>query len=202
MIQNNSNLVRGYSKAIFAIANEFSAKEQFLLLLEFLNKAIKDSRVKKFLNNSAIPYTNKVDFLLGIINSNPDFARSTNQSQGSAIQEQHHDLEQRKEINFITLLAKKKHLLLIPNIYEQYDKIYLQNANKLHVTIVSAVFLEDAQKQLLHRNLTKDFDKEVILTYAIERSLIAGLLIKYNDEVIDYSLKGKLLKLHNLLKHD
>jgi len=100
------------------------------------------------------------------------------------------------------LLAKKKHLLLIPNIYEQYDKIYLQNANKLHVTIVSAVFLEDAQKQLLHRNLTKHFDKEVILTYTIERSLIAGLLIKYNDEVIDYSLKGKLLKLHNLLKND
>lgn len=183
MAQNNSNLIRGFSKAIFTVANEFNAKEQFLLFLEFLNKVIQNTMVKKILKNSAITSENKTDFLLELVKG----IESTTKPQF---------------VNFIALLSKKKLLLLLPSIYEHYDKLYLEQENKLRVTITSAVILDDEQKQTLVANLTKYFNKTLLLIYKIDASIIAGLTIKYNDALIDYSLKGQLLNLHYMLKND
>ncbi len=181
MEQNNSNIIRGYSKAIFAVANEFDSREQFLSLLEFFSKVIKDSRVTKLLNNSALSIDNKVDFLLILTNGAiivPPLA-----------------------VNLIKLLAKNKHLLLIPKIYEWYDQLYLQHENKLRVEIISAFSLNEAQKNKLYQDLIKYFNKDIFLEYKIDPSIIAGIIIKYADEVMDYSFKKKLLSLeHELLE--
>jgi F-type H+-transporting ATPase subunit delta len=183
MEQNNSNIIRGYSKAIFAIANEFNAaisKEKFLFLLEFLSTVVKEPRIIKLINNSVLSVENKVDFLLTL----------TNSIMVSPLIE-----------NLIKLLVKNKHLLLIPKIYEYYDKLYLQSEDKLRVKIISAVLLDENQKKKLYKDLTAYFKKEVLLEYTVDGSIIAGIIIKYNDEVIDYSFKKKLLNLqHELLE--
>jgi F-type H+-transporting ATPase subunit delta len=91
--------------------------------------------------------------------------------------------------------------LLIPKIYEYYDKLYLQSEDKLRVKIISAVLLDENQKKKLYKDLTAYFKKEVLLEYTVDGSIIAGIIIKYNDEVIDYSFKKKLLNLqHELLE--
>lgn len=183
--QNNSNLIRAFSKAIFAIASEYHAQEQFLLFLGSLNNIAKHRLVKKLFKNNTISSADKADFLLQImmINNQIEFAM------------------QNKFINLIKLLSTKNYLLLLPNIYQQYDKLYLQNANIMRVTITSAIVLDDNQKQALLENLTKYFNKELLLIYKIDAAIIAGLTIKYNDETLDYSFKNKLLNLQYILKN-
>lgn len=202
MAQNNtSNLVRGYSRAIFAIANEFGITEQFSLLLQFLQQIIKHPSVKKILINGTISYLDKADLLIKIINSHQKLTDLG--SHNMLIAEQSaNDSTTKKEFDFLQFLAKKKHLLLIPSIYEQYDKIYLENQKKLRITIISAIILNDMQQQTLQHSLTKHFNKEILSTFQVDKSIIAGILIKYNDEIIDYSLKSKLLSLSQSLKNN
>ena len=182
MEQNNSNIVRGYSKAIFAIANEFNSsisKAQFSSLLAFMSVVAKNHKVIKLINNSVLSVDSKVDFLLTL----------TNTIIISPLIE-----------NLIKLLVKNKHILLIPKIYEYYDKLYLQSEDKLRVKIISAIILDDSQKKKIYQDLTVYFNKEILLEHIIDSSIIAGMIIKYNDEVIDYSFKKKLLNLqHELL---
>ncbi len=183
MEQNNSNIARGYSKAMFAIANEANpsiSREKFLSLLNFLSVVVKDQRIIKLINNNVLSIDNKVDFLLTLTNTIIISPLIT---------------------NLIKLLVKNKHLLLIPKIYEYYDKLYLQKEDKLRVKVISAVVLSETEKKQLHQDLTKYFNKEVLLEYKIDSSIIAGIIIKYKDEVMDYSFKKKLLNLqHELLE--
>lgn len=179
MEHHNTNIIRGYAKAIFKIASEMNDKEKFLLWLEYLSAILKDLRVIKIINNNALDYNKKAGFLLGLINSPEQLSLSG---------------------NIILFLAKNKHLLLIPKIYEKYEKLYLQLSNKLKVLIISAIDLSNSIQEQLKQDLIKYFNKEIILEYKTDQSIIAGIIIKYRDEVIDCSLKKKLLNLEVKIK--
>ena len=189
MAQNNSNLVRGYSKAVFAIARESNIQEYFYWFLALLNQAIKHTAIKKIINNGSIYHVEKAKLLISLTNNYMQSKKFAPNNNTEAINQQTLDIMQTRGINFINLLAKKRHLALITNIYEQYYKLYLQHENKLLVTITSAIYLEPSQKEMLQNNLTKYFNKDLSLDFQIDRSIIAGVLIKYNDKVLDYSLK-------------
>ena len=178
MEQNSTNIIRGYSKAIFNIANKFDSIEKFLLFLEYLSAIIKDPRVTKLINNGVISWEDKANFLL-------TFTSST-------------DILPLAE-NLIKLLAKNKHLLLIPKIYEWYDQLCLNSSDRLRVEVISAIVLNDAQKTKLYKDLTRYFDKEILLEYTVDSKIVAGIIIKYKDEVIDYSFRKKLLNLQQEL---
>lgn len=178
MEQNSTNIIRGYSKAIFNIANKLDSIEKFLLFLEYLSVIIKDPRVTKLINNGVISWEDKAKFLL-TFTSNMDVLPLAE--------------------NLIKLLAKNKHLLLIPKIYEWYDQLCLKSSGRLRVEVISAIVLNDAQKTTLYKDLTRYFDKEILLEYTVDSKIVAGIIIKYKDEVIDYSFRKKLLNLQQEL---
>jgi len=65
------------------------------------------------------------------------------------------------------------------------------------VTVLSADFLEIRQKEALQKKFP-DFNwKEVV--YEIDKSVIAGVIIKVGSRTIDLSLSGTLSKLSNTL---
>ncbi len=101
--------------------------------------------------------------------------------------------------NLIILLAKNKNLLIIPNTYEWYDQLCLKSSGRLRVEVISAIVLNDAQKTKLYKDLTRYFDKEILLEYTVDSKIVAGIIIKYKDEVIDYSFRKKLLNLQQEL---
>lgn len=178
MEENNVNIIRGYSQALFQIANESSSKEQFLLFLEYLGHIIQDTRVIKLIKNGIIDWEDKANFLLTF---------ASNMSVSPLLE------------NLIKLLAKNKHLLLIPKIYEWYDKLFLQSEDKLRVQIISAVTLSDAQKNKLYQDLTNYLAKKLLLEYKVDSTIIAGIIIRYEDQVIDYSFRKKILNLQQEL---
>lgn len=178
MEENSINIVRGYSRAVFTLANEFNSREQFLLFLEYLSTIVKDPRVIKLIKNGIIAWEEKANFLLTFI---------SNMNVSPLVE------------NLIKLLAKNKHLLLIPKIYSWYDKLFLQYEDKLKVEVISAVMLNDAQKDKLYQDLTNYLQKTLLLEYKVDSSIIAGVIIKYKDQVIDYSFRKKILNLQQEL---
>lgn len=194
---NFSNLSRSYSKAIFSISNKLNIQQQILMFLEFLNTATNIPAVKKIIYNNLLENQKKLDFLFKLINIEPAisklFQKNNQQSNNNLF-----DIAN----NFMQLLIKRKLFKLIPEIFIKYNKLYLININQIQIDIISAKLLTDTEKQLILNKLIKYLNKNLVPKFMIDLSIISGIIVKYNDKVMDFSLKNKLANLKKLLKNN
>lgn len=109
--------------------------------------------------------------------------------------------------NFLTLLADNDRLVLLPEIAAEYEQLKSQNNNNVDVVIESAFPLTAEQEQLLKSALEKRFNSTVTVSVEVKPELIAGVVIRAGDQVIDDSALNKLEKcvlvfLHNANDED
>jgi len=103
-----------------------------------------------------------------------------------------------KVLNFIKILVEKNRFNEFEQIIQAYsDEIDVIN-NIKRVEVVSAVELSKIQKQKTIEKLQTRLNKEVKVNWAVDTTIIGGLVIKIDDDVIDTSLKNKLDKLSRI----
>ncbi len=79
------------------------------------------------------------------------------------------------------------------------DILYKQN-KILEVDLISAILLENSQKEKLSLILKNSFDaNEIIFNEKIDKDVLGGFKIEVKDEVIDLTLRKKILKLQEHL---
>lgn len=95
-------------------------------------------------------------------------------------------------INFIKILIDKDRFSAFNEVLESYNKS-LDNINNIcRVNVTSAVKMSEESKARLKQKLEEKVRKNVVLDLDINSDIIAGLVIKIGDNVIDMSLKHKL----------
>jgi F-type H+-transporting ATPase subunit delta len=82
-----------------------------------------------------------------------------------------------------------------------YEAMRAEAENTADVQVVSAVELNDAQKQRLAAALQKRLQREVRLHCEVDASLIGGAIVRAGDFVIDGSLKARLDRLSVEMAH-
>ena len=92
----------------------------------------------------------------------------------------------------MTLLADNDRLMLLPEIEAEYEQLKSQNNNNVDVVIESAFPLTAEQEQLLKSALEKRFNSTVTVSVEVKPELIAGVVIRAGDQVIDDSALNKL----------
>lgn len=97
--------------------------------------------------------------------------------------------------NFIQLLATNKRLLLLPDIYLQFEKLRAEQEKTVRVEVNSFTPLTEEQRSQLVKSLSQRLQRHVMLDVSIDASLLGGAVIRAGDLVIDGSLRGKLIKL-------
>lgn len=102
--------------------------------------------------------------------------------------------------NLIKILAENNRLLLLPEISRMFNELKVQHEKQVNVDIVSATTLSEAQLSELSVALEKRFDRKVQLNCSVDPTLIAGLVIKAGDTVIDGSVNSKLNRLNDALQ--
>jgi F-type H+-transporting ATPase subunit delta len=91
--------------------------------------------------------------------------------------------------SFLKVLVERKHLLLLPEISEQYNKLLLKIKNSIKVKVIVANEVEDNFGLFLLPALKKiTKSNEVILNFAYSPKLLGGLILEYNSVAIDASL--------------
>jgi len=80
----------------------------------------------------------------------------------------------------------------------EFEKIVNDKNNIVNARIVSAVDLDDEDKTKIIVKLEKKLSKKVQPSYFVDEKIIAGLVIKIGDDLIDNSHRTKL---DNLKKH-
>lgn len=97
--------------------------------------------------------------------------------------------------NFIVLLAQNKRLVLLPEIYQLFDALKTAQEQAVDVELTTAVALDDASRDNLAAALGKRLDRKVNIQTVVDQRLLAGVIIKAGDLVIDGSMRGRLEKL-------
>lgn len=102
-------------------------------------------------------------------------------------------------LTFLLILIEKDRILFLKEKLIEMEKIHLDRNNTLLANIKTVIPMDESQKKRLISSLEKKYDKKVILKEEIDKSVIGGVYVRVGDDVIDGTLKSKLLEMKKLM---
>jgi len=94
--------------------------------------------------------------------------------------------------DFISLVCNRNRVGILSAILEQVALQFLANNGKVKGAVISAIELEEAEKNAIGQLAEKAMGKKAILEYKTDKSLIGGFIIKVGDRQIDQSVSSQL----------
>lgn len=170
-------LARPYAKAAFAYASEQKTADQWSAALQMLSAAVQDEAFSAYLNRPELTPAEQVKC----------FAKLLVNELTPAV------------TNFLTMLAENDRLTLLPEITAEFEQLKSSENNVVNVLIESALPMTSVQEQLLSHALEKHFNSSVQVKVEVNPALIAGVVIRAGDIVIDDSALNKLEKMRTRL---
>ncbi len=101
--------------------------------------------------------------------------------------------------NFVYVLFDKNRFSLFKDIEMAYFDFVDKINNISRIEVVSAVQLTEENRKKIEEKLSVKLNSKVAVDYKIDENIIAGLLIKIGDNIIDTSLRHKLEKMEMAL---
>lgn len=102
-------------------------------------------------------------------------------------------------VSFLKVLIDKNRFSEFTQIKADYE-IKLDDVNKIQaVEITSAVELSEEYRERILQKLSEKLQKNIRPNWKVDENIIAGLIYRINDNVIDTSIKSKLDKLNKNL---
>ena len=102
--------------------------------------------------------------------------------------------------NLIKVMAENGRLKVLPAVSQLFTEYRNEWAKEVEADVVSATELSSEQQQQISISLEKRLARKVKLNCSTDAALIAGVIIKAGDLVIDGSVRGKLSRLSEKLQ--
>lgn len=176
-MSDNTTIARPYAKALFQHALAKNLLPEWSVILHDLAQVMLDADAQQFISNPATTADLQKQLVMAI------FAQLKQVADLSSID------------NLISLLAANKRLLLLPDVYVQFEVLRAEQEKTLTVSVISFSALSSQQNQQLIDRLSHRLQRQVTLEVSIDKSLLGGAIIRAGDLVIDGSVRGKLIKL-------
>ena len=174
-----ATIARPYAKAAFESARSHKAFDRWSTVLATASSVVQDERVARLLSSPRVT-PEQLSGLVGEIAG--------------------HMMDQQIS-NFLATLADNRRLALLPEIATLFEALRAEAENIADVQVISAVQLNEAQKQRLAAALEKGLKREVRLHCEVDAALIGGASVRAGDFVIDGSLKARLDRLSVEMSH-
>ena len=94
--------------------------------------------------------------------------------------------------NFIFVLNLRKRVSIISEIADEFEKELERVKNIARVNVTSAIELNDERKEQIKIKIAEKLSKEVIVDWGVDNDIIAGLIFKIDELIVDNSIKHKL----------
>lgn len=105
----------------------------------------------------------------------------------------------REIVNFIKILIDKRRIGYIIDIANEFERMVYEYKGIVKAKAYSSICLNSEQIKKIEKKLSEQSGKTVEIENIVDKSLLGGIMIKFNDVVIDGTLKGKLEDLENNL---
>lgn len=103
-------------------------------------------------------------------------------------------------LHFIFVLIEKRREYFLESIIKEFNILVDQAESILHVEVTSAVELKESQLDKLRSKLDSLLDYNIQIKNKIDEDIIAGLVLKVEDYIIDGSMRSELNSLQQQLK--
>jgi F-type H+-transporting ATPase subunit delta len=174
---NSTTIARPYAKAILSLAHDPAAYAQWSKMLEFLAQAVADPRVNYLLKKLVIAADVKANFLC-------DLKPGMLNEQGQ---------------NLVRILAYNRRLLIIPDLYQQYELLRKLAQHQVSLKLIIANDMQENEIVALQNSIAANIDGELTLEREIDPNLIGGGKLHVGDRVLDSSIQGNLKALYKHL---
>ena len=172
-----TTVARPYAKAAFDFAVDKGAIEEWHGMLSFAAEVAKNDAMVEFLNGAASAESMAEVFI-------------------QVCGEQVNDSAQ----NLIKVMAENQRLVAMPAVVDLFAELRAEYEKEVDVEVTSAAVLSEAQKTALVANLEKRLARKVKLNCNVDETLVAGMIVKAGDTVIDSSARGQLNRLADTLQ--
>jgi F-type H+-transporting ATPase subunit delta len=172
-----TTVARPYAKAAFEFAVEHSAINKWQEMLGFAAEVSKNETIHE-LSTGAMAADKLADLYINVCGDTLD-------THGQ---------------NLIKVLAENKRLTTLSEISALFDLLKADYEKEVEVSVTSAAELTETQQSELSTSLEKRLARKVKLICNVDPALLAGLIVKAGDTVIDGSVKSKLNRLADALQ--
>ena len=94
-------------------------------------------------------------------------------------------------LDFLFLLIEANRTDALCEVLSQYEVSYNENNNIVKPVVISAIELNEIQKNKIVEKLQNKMTKTIIPEYKINPEIIGGLIIEIDDKTIDCCIKTK-----------
>ncbi|MCL1076350.1 F0F1 ATP synthase subunit delta [Shewanella dokdonensis] len=172
-----TTIARPYAKAAFDFAVEHQAVEKWAEMLDFA-ALVSENETMKPLLAGVMASDRLADLFIKVCGEQMD-------AHGQ---------------NLIKVMAENDRLEVLPAVAQQFTELRLEWSKEVEASVVSATPLTDSQIAQISASLEKRLARKVKLNCSVDAKLIAGVIIKAGDLVIDGSVRGKLDRLSDKLQ--
>ena len=172
-----TTVARPYAKAAFDFAVEKQTVAQWQEMLVFAGAVAQDASIKEILKG-AYSASKLAEIFIGVC--------------GEQIDENGQ--------NLIRVLAENKRLSALPDVATLFNQYKAEFDKEIEVDVTSAIKLTKAQQSSISAALEKRLSRKVNLICNVDKTIVAGLIIKAGDTVIDGSIQTKLNRLADALQ--
>ncbi|PCS23292.1 F0F1 ATP synthase subunit delta [Candidatus Enterovibrio escicola] len=102
--------------------------------------------------------------------------------------------------NLVRIMAENNRLKMIPEMYIQFMALRHNYEKQVDVYVFSAIVLDSAQLDAIARKLEVRLARNIRLDCSVDETLIAGVVIRVGDLVIDNSVSGSIRRLKDTLQ--
>lgn len=172
-----TTIARPYAKAAFDFAVEHNCIDEWTDMLNFSTRVVENETIQQFLAGDS-SVRKMADTVIDICGD---------------------ELNQQGR-NFIKLMAENQRLTALPAVFQQFLSYVAEHQATAEVDVISAKPLSDVQTQKIQQAMERKLERKVKLNCSVDNALIAGVIIRAGDMLIDGSSRGQLSRLANELQ--
>ena len=98
-------------------------------------------------------------------------------------------------LDFLCLTTEKGRAGYITGICREYRKLYYAKQGILEVSVITAMPISAELEQKLKDKLEATLGKRIIMKPSVDKSLIGGIIVRYEGAELDSSVRGRLDRL-------
>ena len=161
---------RRYAQAVFQIALEQDSLDMWMDDLEALARSLENREFSGFVDAPQVPLVRKIEVIREVLGDSVGVLPR----------------------NLFSLLASRNLGHRIPDIVQHYETMLDAHRNIERAEVVSAVPLEDAQRDRLVELLRDVVGKDIRLASRTDPGILGGVVARVGDRLIDGSARSKL----------